>query len=917
MAMKKTFDVTGMTCAACKARVEKATRGVDGVADVAVNLLKNSMEVEYAGEASGDIARVDAAIVAAVDKAGYGAEPRAAAGARETGSAADAGAPAAASGIAAAVAAQSSSQKRAAEAERSMRRRLIVSFVFAVPLVYLAMGHMFSWPLPGFFLGDEGLVAFAFTQFLLLIPVVAVNFKYFSGGFKSLVHGAPNMDSLIALGATASTLYGIAAIYRIGSALGAADLPTAHAAAMDLYFESAAMILALITLGKYFEARAKGKTTDAISALLDLSPKTATRRDGEGAGATETEIPVEQARVGDVLVVKSGESVPLDGVVIEGEAAVDESALTGESVPVDKRPGDKVIGATVSTQGWFAMRVEHVGDDTALAGIIRMVDEATSSKAPIEKLADKISGVFVPAVIAIAIGVFVVWMALGAGLSVALTHAVSVLVISCPCALGLATPCAIMVGTGRGARAGILVKSAEALQTAHAVRTVVFDKTGTITKGEPAVTDVLCAQGVSSHELLSAAASVEARSEHPLARAVAAYAAAQGVSPEAVGSFSQVAGGGVTAVVGGERFAMGNARLMREHGAILGAFEQEAERLADAGKTPLFLARGSRLLGAVAVADTVKPTSAAAIAELSAMGIDSVMLTGDNERTARAIQRACGIEKVVAGVLPDGKEREVARISSERGAVAMVGDGINDAPALARADVGIAIGAGTDIAIESADMVLMRSDLLDVPAAIQLSRATMRTIKQNLFWALIYNAVCIPVAAGALSWAGITLNPMIAAAAMSLSSVCVVSNALRLRTWKPRFMAAGATVRAVAPAAGKVGGGTDGSDSGADAAYEVIVREVPYEAPVSDTAEQGSEKTEGKESAMEKTLDVEGMMCQHCVAHVKKALEGVAGVTAADVDLDEKRATVTLSADVDDAALVAAVVDAGYEAKVA
>ncbi len=870
-----------MTCAACKARVEKAAAGVSGVADVTVNLLKNSMEISYVDESPQAIAQVDAAISAAVEKAGYGAEPRVA----------DSGKTAASqSGVSAAKAAREAANKKAAAAEASMRFRLIVSFVFTIPLFYLSMGHMFEWPLPAFFLGHENMITFAFTQFLLLIPVIAVNFKYFSNGFKTLLHGAPNMDSLIALGATASTAYGIVAIYRIGIGMGAGDIDAAHMAVMDLYFESAGMILTLITLGKYFEARAKGKTTDAISALMDLSPKVATRREGDA----EVEVALEEVQVGDVLVVRAGQAVPLDGTVIEGEAAVDESALTGESVPVEKQPGDAVIGATISKTGWFAMRVDHVGDDTALAGIIRMVDEATSTKAPIEKLADKISGIFVPAVIAISVVTFVVWMVASQDVTSALVHAVSVLVISCPCALGLATPCAVMVGTGRGAQAGILAKTAEALQSAHDVKTVVLDKTGTITKGTPEVTDVLCATGVLSDELLRTAAAIEKKSEHPLGRAVVEYAEGLGLNAPEASDFRQIPGGGVVAAYAGAACVMGNARLMLERGVHLGAFADEGERLADEGKTPLFLAVGARVLGIVAVADTVKPTSAAAIAELRDMGVRTVMLTGDNERTARAIQKTCGADEVIAGVLPEGKEREIARLS-EQGVVAMVGDGINDAPALARANVGIAIGAGTDIAIESADMVLMRSDLLDVPAAIQLSRATMRTIKQNLFWALIYNAICIPVAAGAFSWAGLTLNPMIAAAAMSLSSVCVVSNALRLRTWKPRFSRqanAGSENRTL-PEAG------------------VCVREIAYELP-----EGIQDIPERKEPMMEKTLHVEGMMCQHCVAHVKKALEGVAGVQSAEVDLDGKKAVVALAEDVADSALVDAVVDAGYEAEV-
>ncbi len=881
MAEKQTFDVTGMTCAACSARVEKAASGVEGVEHAAVNLLKNSMEVEYDGD-SATVAR----IVAAVEKAGYGAAPRIA---QTFGAPGSAPAP---------------RENAAAKEAAHVRMRLIVSFAFTIPLFYLSMGHMFGWPLPGFFLGHENMMTFAFTQFLLLLPVIFVNFKFFRVGFKTLFHGAPNMDSLIALGSTASTVYGIVAIYRIGWGMGHGDVSFAHAAAMDLYFESAAMILTLITLGKYFEARAKGKTTDAISKLMDLSPKTAIRRNAAGA---EEEIPADQVRPGDILIVRAGAGVPVDGVVVEGAGTVDESVITGESVPVEKAVGSAVTGATVNRTGWFAMRAEHVGADTVLAGIVRMVDEATSSKAPIEKLADKISGVFVPAVIAIAVVTFVIWMLVGAGATTALSHAISVLVISCPCALGLATPTAIMVGTGRGATCGILVKSAEALQTAHGVKTVVLDKTGTITKGAPEVCDVVVADGGDRARLLSLAHSIEARSEHPLAQAVVAYAKAQGALAQGIDGFEQIPGGGVRGVVAGSECLAGNARLMEAHAVNIDAFAERAEQLADEGKTVLYFAADGKLAGMVALADVVKPTSAAAIAELSRMGISTVMLTGDNERTAAAIQREVGVGRVIAGVLPDGKE-EVVRDLQKQGAVAMVGDGINDAPALARADVGIAIGAGTDIAIDSADIVLMRSDLADVPAAISLSRATLRNIKQNLFWALIYNVICIPVAAGALAFAGIVLNPMIAAAAMSCSSVCVVSNALRLRGWKPAALEGAAAGR---PASEELPVGAQGAveqdGPTADAGEEVSV---------SAGQENEMQEDEQKEIIMEKKLSVEGMMCQHCVAHVKKALEGVDGVEEAVVDLDAKSAVAKLSADVADQALVDAVVDAGYEAKV-
>ena len=871
--MKRTFDITGMTCAACSARVEKAARGVDGVRDVAVNLLKNTMEAEL-DEAPG----VAEAVERAVEKAGYGAFAR---------SEREASSPASRAAQARPVA------DAAAEAKR-VRTRLIVSTAFTVPLFYLSMGHMFGWPLPGFFLGEANVMPFALTQFLLLLPVIFVNFKFFRVGFKTLAHGAPNMDSLIALGSAASTLYGVYALYKIGYALGAGDVHAAHAAAMDLYFESAAMILTLITLGKYFEARAKGKTTDAIAKLMDLAPKEATRL----VEGREERIGIDEVREGDILAVRAGESVPADGTLVEGAGTVDESVVTGESVPVDKRPGDRVTGATVNRSGWFAMRADRVGDDTTLAGIIRLVDEATSTKAPVEKLADRISGVFVPAVIAVALVTFAAW-ALGAGASLetALSHAVSVLVISCPCALGLATPTAIMVGTGRGAQSGILVKSAEALETAHGVKTVVLDKTGTVTEGAPSVTDVVAAPGVGEERLLEAAVSVEGKSEHPLAGAVVEHARARGAHPLIVEGFSQVPGEGVEALVDDRPTIAGNLRMMEARGVDAGDLAQAARRFADEGKTPLFFAQDGRALGVIVVADTVKPTSAAALRELSAMGVRTVMLTGDNERTAAAIQREVGADEVVAGVLPEGKEREIRRLA-EKGAVAMVGDGINDAPALARADVGIAIGAGTDIAIESADVVLMRSDLMDVPAAIQLSRATMRTIKQNLFWALVYNAVCIPVAAGALSSWGVNLNPMIAAAAMSLSSVCVVTNALRLRGWRPRFATRSNAARSA-----------EGPRAANGAARESI------EKPAETGKETCADAPGGKETTMEKTLRVEGMMCQHCVAHVKKALEGVDGVEEAVVDLDAGTATAKMSEDVPDQVLAAAIVEAGYEVK--
>lgn len=874
--MKQTFDVTGMTCAACSARVEKTTNAVSGVDHATVNLLKNSMEVEYDGNSD-----TLSAISAAVEKAGYGAVQRTPNGGAQPGAARPGNA--------------------AADEARRVRTRLVVSFVFTIPLFYLSMGHMFEWPLPSFFVGDANVMAFALTQLLLLAPVVFVNFKFFRNGFKTLFHGAPNMDSLIALGSTAAVAYGIYALYRIAYALGAGDMHVAHEAAMDLYLESAAMILTLITLGKYFEARAKGRTTDAIAKLMDLAPKTAVRVAPDGS---EERILADDVRAGDILAVRAGEGIPVDGVVVDGSGSVDESAITGESIPVDKLAGSPVTGATVSRTGYFTMEATRVGADTTLASIIRLVDEATSSKAPIEKIADRISGVFVPVVIAIAVVTFVVWLLLGSSLEVAMSHAVTVLVISCPCALGLATPTAIMVGTGRGAANGILVKSAEALEGAHDVQTVVLDKTGTVTKGEPDVTDVILVSQGTPAALLGLALAIEQRSEHPLARAVCDYAREHGaLAGGSVEGFVQVPGEGIEAVVGDVPSLAGNARMMESHGVELGEFAQLAQNLADDGKTPLFFATGGELVGIVAVADTVKPTSAAAVAELSSMGIRTVMLTGDNERTAAAIQRQVGVDEVIAGVLPDGKDRELRRLGA-LGKTAMVGDGINDAPALARADVGIAIGAGTDVAIESADIVLMKSDLMDVPASIQLSRATMRNIKQNLFWALFYNVICIPVAAGALAGIGVNLNPMIAAAAMSLSSVCVVSNALRLRGWKPKFSAEPAILAASEGSPALESGGRDSSEL-----LKPTVAESSKKTPISQASQ------DEKEIVVEKTLQVEGMMCEHCVGRVKKALEGVEGVEQATVDLEAGTAVAKLSRAVPDTVLTAAVVDADYEVK--
>lgn len=912
--MKISFNVQGMTCAACSARVEKATSAVPGVVSVAVNLLKNSMEVQLAADANA--AEATAAIEAAVKKAGYGASPKGQAGAPD-----GPGAAATGSGVAA------NNSNATAEAEqKSMLHRLIASLVFTVPLFYISMGDMFGWPLPSVLTGMENMMVYGLTLFVLLVPVIFINFKFFRVGFRALANRAPNMDSLIALGSGSATVYGAYALFNMAFFMGHSDMAAAHHFAMNLYFESAAMILTLITLGKYLEARAKGKTTSSLSKLMDLSPKMATRVEDD----VEVQVPAASVRVGDMLMVRTGESVPVDGVVLEGEGSVDESAITGEPLPKSVHAGSAVTGATVNTAGWFTMRAERVGEETVLAGIIRLVDEATSSKAPIEKMADKISGVFVPVVIAIAVVVFAVWLAVGAELSVALTYAISVLVISCPCALGLATPTAIMVGTGRGAANGILVKSAEALETARGVKTVVLDKTGTITKGAPQVTDVLPVEGVRAEELLRLAYALEKPSEHPLARAMVLYAAggigadAVKESAELVSGFKQVPGQGVSACVSGAACYAGNARMMAECGIAVDA--SQAEGLADEGKTVTYFACDGKLVGIIAVADVPKATSAAAIAQLRAMGIRTVMLTGDAERTALAVQRQVGTDEVIAGVLPAEKERIVRQLSA-KAPVAMVGDGINDAPALARADVGIAIGAGTDIALSSADIVLMHSDLADVPAALDLSRATMRNIKQNLFWALFYNAICIPVAAGAFAWAGFSLNPMIAAAAMSVSSVCVVTNALRLRGWKPQRVST-TSMGAVGKAASGPASANEVAGVGA-AAGAVTSKEANNLPSANETANDASPSdgmptgpnafaANSRSAALqfpERCLRVEGMKCHKCAGRVRGALEAVPGVESAVVDLEGKQATVHLSDSVPDEVLVGAVIEKGFEAE--
>lgn len=747
---KQLLDITGMSCSACSSRIEKVVNKMQGVEQMNVNLLKNNAHVTF------DESVVDEkAIIARIEKLGFGARVHAA-------GAANAPVP---------------KQDTAAQEMEEMRQRLIGSLIFAGLVFYQHMGRMWGWPLPGFILGQENELINALLQMLWCIPVLFIDRKYFIHGVRNLLSGAPNMDSLIAVGSGASFIYGLYSVFGMAYAFGHNRLDLLPGFADALYFEASAVILALVTVGKFMEARAKSHTSDAIKALMNLTPKTAlVERHG-----LQGEIPVEEVVTGDVLIVKSGASVPVDGKIIEGSAALDESALTGESLPVDKTIGDKVIGGTINRSGYFKMEATAIGADTALAKIIALVDEATSSKAPIAKLADKVSGYFVPAVIGIAVLAAVVWLALGASWHFALTIAISVLVISCPCALGLATPTAIMVGTGRGAKSGILIKSATALETAHKVDTVILDKTGTITSGKPVVTDILPVK-VTGNELLAFAAGLEKLSEHPLGEAIVAAAEAKQLALPEAGNYKQIPGQGVTAELAGAECAAGNLKLLQELNVDTSTLMDQYDKLASQGKTPLYFVRAGELLGCIAVADTVKPTSKEAIGKLQAMGMRVLMVTGDNRETAEAIRTQVGVDEAVAQVLPQDKEAVVRKLQQEGHIVAMVGDGINDAPALARADVGIAIGAGTDIAIEAADMVLIKSDLLDVAKAIRLSRGVMTNIKENLFWAFIYNAVGIPFAAGVFYTAfGWLLNPLIAAAAMSCSSVSVVTNALRLR----------------------------------------------------------------------------------------------------------------------------------------
>ena len=840
------YQVTGMSCAACSARVEKAVSKVPGVTSCSVSLLTNSMAVEGTAD--------EAAIVAAVTEAGYGAKRKAAEPS----------------------AARPSEALEALEDRETpkLKRRLIASVGFLVVLMYLSMGHMmWGWPLPGFLSGNH--VAMGLTEMLLTIIIMVINQRFFLSGFRSLLHRAPNMDTLVALGSTAAFGYSTYALFAMTAAQLHGDAELVMHYMDEFYFESAAMILTLITVGKMLEARSKGKTTDALKSLMKLAPKTATVvRSGK-----ETLVPIEQVRTGDIFVVRPGETIPVDGVVEEGSSAVNEAALTGESIPVDKAAGDAVSAATLNQSGFLRCRASRVGEDTTLSQIIRMVSDAAATKAPIAKVADRVSGVFVPAVIGIALVTFAVWMLVGQTVGYALARAISVLVISCPCALGLATPVAIMVGNGVGARHGILFKTAASLESAGRVEIVALDKTGTITQGEPEVTDLLPAPGVTEDELLRLANALEQRSEHPLARAVVRRAV--GMDAPEVTDFRAVPGNGLTAELDGQKLAGGNLAFVQSLAAIPQETQDRAARLAEQGKTPLFFCRSGKLLGVIAVADIIKPDSPQAVRELQGMGIRVVMLTGDNERTAKAIGAQAGVDEVIAGVLPDGKEAVIRRLK-EQGKVAMVGDGINDAPALTRADTGIAIGAGTDVAIDAADVVLMKSRLLDVPAAIRLSRATLRNIHENLFWAFFYNVIGIPLAAGAwIHLLGWEMNPMFGAAAMSLSSFCVVTNALRLNLFHIRS--------------------TKHDHKRKNHAKQTVAK----------TAEDHKENKE--ETSMEKTMKIEGMMCGHCEARVKKCLEALPGVEKAEVSHVSGTAVLTLSAPVDDALLKKTVEDQGYQ----
>ena len=864
---KEQFTITGMTCSACSARVEKAVAKVDGTKDVSVNLLTNSMQLEY-DEAKTSVP----AIIKAVVDAGYGASVKG-------------------KQAAAKAAPQEDPVKKSID---EMKHRLVWSIAFLLPTMYISMHglfeKLFGLPVPqivgAVFDGPENAIIFAFSQFLLVLPIMYLNRRYYIAGFRNLFRGAPNMDSLVGMGSMAAALFGAFAIFRMGWGFGHGDMALVQEYSTNLYFESAGMIVTLITVGKYLEARAKGQTSKALEKLMDLAPKQAC----VVRGGVEQVIPAEELVAGDEVIVRPGERIPADGVVLSGTTSVDESAITGEPIPVEKQAGDKVTSATINKQGSIHFSAERVGEDTTISQIIRLVDEASASKAPIARMADKIAGVFVPAVIAIAVLAGAAWLAMGASVEFAFSIAICILVISCPCSLGLATPVAIMVGTGKGAENGILIKSGEALEIAQSVDTVVMDKTGTITEGRPVVTDITTVNGVSEQEFLAIAAGLEKGSEHPLAEAVMTAARERGIAPKAMTDFKALFGRGVEAEADGHVYAAGNDKLMAEKGIDLTPYEAHLASLADDGCTPLIFAEDDRVIGILAAADVEKATSREAIARFRAMGIDVVMLTGDNARTAEAIRRRMDIPKVIAGVLPENKAEHIKKLQAEGHRVAMIGDGINDAPALAQADLGIAIGAGTDVAIESADAVLMKSNLLDAVSAIRLSKAVLKNIKENLFWALIYNVTCIPLAAGILYPAfGIKLSPVIGAAAMSLSSVCVVMNALRLRFFKP--------------------------DHGAEISAEQTATAFSSDRKDHEAADSAAAQPVQEKEAirMEKTLKIEGMMCAHCQKHVHDALAKMDGVTDVTVDLEGGKADVKATHDISEDDFRKVIEDAGYE----
>ena len=864
---KEQFTITGMTCSACSARVEKAVAKVDGTKDVSVNLLTNSMQLEY-DEAKTSVP----AIIKAVVDAGYGASVKG-------------------KQAAAKAAPQEDPVKKSID---EMKHRLVWSIAFLLPTMYISMHglfeKLFGLPVPqivgAVFDGPENAIIFAFSQFLLVLLIMYLNRRYYIAGFRNLFRGAPNMDSLVGMGSMAAALFGAFAIFRMGWGFGHGDMALVQEYSTNLYFESAGMIVTLITVGKYLEARAKGQTSKALEKLMDLAPKQAC----VVRGGVEQVIPAEELVAGDEVIVRPGERIPADGMVLSGTTSVDESAITGEPIPVEKQAGDKVTSATINKQGSIHFSAERVGEDTTISQIIRLVDEASASKAPIARMADKIAGVFVPAVIAIAVLAGAVWLAMGASVEFAFSIAICILVISCPCALGLATPVAIMVGTGKGAENGILIKSGEALEIAQSVDTVVMDKTGTITEGRPVVTDITTVNGVSEQEFLAIAAGLEKGSEHPLAEAVMTAARERGIAPKAMTDFKALFGRGVEAEADGHVYAAGNDKLMAEKGIDLTPYEAHLASLADDGCTPLIFAEDDRVIGILAAADVEKATSREAIAHFREMGIEVVMLTGDNARTAEAIRRRMDIPKVIAGVLPENKAEHIKKLQAEGHRVAMIGDGINDAPALAQADLGMAIGAGTDVAIESADAVLMKSDLLDAVSAIRLSKAVLKNIKENLFWALIYNVTCIPLAAGILYPAfGIKLSPVIGAAAMSLSSVCVVMNALRLRFFKP--------------------------DHGAEISAEQTAAAVSSDRKDHEAADSAAAQSVQEKEAitMEKTLKIEGMMCAHCQKHVHDALAKMDGVTDVTVDLEGGKADVKATHDIPEADFRKVIEDAGYE----